>query len=458
MSREIDLKLTPRQWEALQRATDEKTRYILYGGAKGGGKSFFLCWCAFLWAKAVCDLFKLVPSDTPIPVGFMGRKQGSDFKKTTLETWKKIIPTESYFVRKQDSEIILFDGRCKIFYGGLDNKETINKFNSAELAFFCLDQAEEMTREDVGVLRGAVRLKHRGRQPQYKELYTANPSDCWLKEDFIDSDSPGYAYIPALPSDNRHLPSDYIATLEEAFKYSQPLLKAYRDGDWNALKSSNSLLSGDDILSLRGKTHICQQKKRVVVCDPATSHDECVIYYIKDYKIEETKIIIGEYDTMKIAGEIAVMARKYKVKDVGGDNIGLGKGIFDRLRELGDFTVHEINSAASSMKKNFCNKRADVYWNLMEAVIERRIPFPEDAELRRQLINIKYEVRGSNGEVIIQDKKAIKKALGVSPDRADCFAYGVYLSDKIEPYKSGSKQDRYSVNVEADYPFSPATV
>jgi len=406
-------------------------------------------------ADQIINKFKLKRSSNPLPIGFLGRKRGVDFRQTTLETWKKIIPADRYYIRAQDKEIII-DGKVKLLFGGLDNQDTINKFNSAELVFFGIDQAEETTREEVSVLRGSLRLKHKGVQPTYKEFYTANPSDCWLKEDFVDRQNDGYAYIPALPTDNPHLPDNYIETLEEAFKHSKPLLEAYRDGNWHALKSSNVLLSTEDLRKLQGLDIHFPKEKRVVVCDPATSHDECVIYFLKDYRIEDQMFMVGEQDEMKIAGMIAAFARKNGCNDVGGDSIGIGAGIFSRLEELGDFNVHRINSSESKIiPPEFLNKRALFYWRTMQAVLDKRIHYPEDEELRRQLINITYEVVNSRGQIKITDKDKIKKVISRSPDRADAFAMGIYLSDDVEPYSG--KQDAYAMETD-DYPYNPMTV
>lgn len=452
----INITGTKRQGEAFKYLTDDKTRYVMYGGAKGGGKSFLLCLWTLIWCKRLCDLFKLEVTDHPIPLGFIGRKQATDFKKTTLETWKKIIPRQFYEIKKQDNEIWLFGGKCKVFFGGLDSTETINKFNSAELAFFAIDQAEETNREEVSVLRGSLRLTHKGKKPQYKELYTANPGDCWLKEDFIDHDFKDHVYIPALPTDNPHLPDDYIDTLETAFKHSQGLLRAYRDGDWQAIKSTNLLVSMEDLNALKGLVRNSPIEKKIIVCDPATSFDECVIYYMNNYEILDERILVGELDEMKIAGHIAMMAKKHKVVHVGGDSIGLGGGVFARLKEIGEYKTMKIKSSEKSLNPQFLNKRAEMAWNFMERVLNKELPFPEDEELRRQLINVTYEVSSSNGMIKITSKDKLKKVLSRSPDRADAYIMGVYMTDSIKTWEV-KKRDRYSDD-SYGYDFNPMTI
>lgn len=453
----MTVELTRLQTKAIKYLTDEFRRNVLFGGAKGPGKSFLLCHWVHYWCNYLSILFKLSPSENPIPLGFIGRKQSVDFRKTTLETWKRVIPSRNYVIKEQQSEIILFDGVCKISFGGLDSQDTINKFNSAEYAFFALDQAEETSREDVAVLRGSLRLKINGVQPPYKELYTANPSDCWLKEDFVDEQISENVYVPALPSDNPHLPDNYIQTLETAFKHSPALLRAYRDGDWSALKSTNNLLSSDDINKLQGISISYSHNKRVVVCDPATSHDECVIYCMHNYGIIDQQIISGETDEMKIAGMIAIMARKHKVIDVGGDTIGLGSGIFSRLSEIGEFVIHSFKSSENSFNDQFLNKRAEAYWLVMQKIIDKKIPYIEDEELRRQLTNTSYEVIGSNGKIRITSKDKLKSIIGRSPDRADAFVMGVWISDSADYWRESKKKDSYS-HSDNEYDFNPATV
>lgn len=229
----MEFKLTKRQTQAFDLLTDLENRDILYGGAKGGGKTFLLCLWAFYWSKWLIDFFGIEkPLQYPIPVGFLGRLQGVDFRTSTLEAWKKTIPSNLYTIRSQDHEIIILD-RVKIMYGGLDKSENVAKFNSCELAFYAIDQAEEVAREDIAVLEGSLRLKVGGKTPPYKTLYTANPRAGWLKSEFVSGSRPSGSYVKALPSDNPHLPANYEDQLRKAFSHNPALLKAYLEGDWD---------------------------------------------------------------------------------------------------------------------------------------------------------------------------------------------------------------------------------
>ena len=183
----MEYNLTEKQTEAHCHLTDSKAKAVCYGGAKGGGKSFLLCLWVWQWTLWLIDFFGLEKGKHPPPLGFIGRKRSVDFSDTTFETFRRIIPPNTYLIREQDKEIIV-DGKAKIAFGGLDDQLNINKFNSAELAFYFLDQAEETVKNDILLLRAATfyRLTIHGHKIPGKGLLTANPAQCWLKDEFID--------------------------------------------------------------------------------------------------------------------------------------------------------------------------------------------------------------------------------------------------------------------------------
>ena len=418
--------LTPRQREAWLKLMSPESCSVLYGGAKGGGKS----WLACVWIMAQCDIlikfFGLKRSATPPVIGFFGRKRAVDFNKTTLETWKRVVPPEVYVIREQQKEIV-FRGCLKLWYGGLDDQEQINKFNSAELAFVALDQAEEAERAEVDVLNASLRFKLGDKVPAYKTLYTANPAECFLKTDFIDEPKPGFYYVPALPSDNKHLPADYCKRLADIFKHSSALTQAYLYGNWHALAADNAVFNSVALQSLLGIVWRLFDYKRGVICDPSLGGDECVINVMEDGKIIYQQILVGERDTMKIAGQMLTLARQFNCSEFALDVIGIGQGIADRLDEMKAGKVQRINSAEkANNEERFINLRAEMWWYAMEQVLDKKIPYVEDEETRRQLLAVRFKVINSNGCIQLEPKSETKKRLGRSPDRADCWIYGVW--------------------------------
>jgi len=171
--------------------------------------------------------------------------------------------------------------------------------------------------------------------------------------------------------------------------------------------------------------------RRIISIDPSLGGDECVIYYIVNgEKIDEE--ILHERNTMIIVGYIDIISeRNDKCKNVIIDNIGIGQGIADRLREK-DYNVFEFCSSSKSNDKRFRNLRAEGWFSLMQKIQKHEIPIIEDKELIKQLTSIHFEVVDSSGMMMIETKKNIKKNLGYSCDRADAFIYAMYGLDFVE--------------------------
>jgi hypothetical protein len=104
------------------------------------------------------------------------------------------------------------------------------------------------------------------------------------------------------------------------------------------------------------------------------------------------------------------------------DSIGIGAGVFDRLREQRANAIGFVASERAYRADRFVNRRAEVFWDLREAMREGLIDLdPADDELAAQLGAIRFH-EDSRGRIQIE-RKADMKARGVSsPDRADALA------------------------------------
>lgn len=424
--KKVELHFTKRQLQAFDHLTSEKKCAVLFGGAKGGGKSWLLCMWVMYYVNHLCKLFNLQKTDKPLAVGFIGRKFATHFNMTTMETWKRNVPSHIYTIAEMKKEIVMWD-RAKVIYGGLDNQEDVEKFNSAEFAFIAIDQAEETEKTDVAVLQASLRLTYNGITPAYKELYTANPGDCWLKTDFVDGARKDGIFVPALPTDNPYLPEGYVQTLEQSFQHDPELLLAYRDGNWDVMQRSKTVFTRTILEALRGVEIVEPKFKKFISVDPATGGDECVIMRWENTKVVET-VILHLDNTMLIAGEIIALAKRHGVFTVSIDVIGIGKGIYDRIREQEpEWRIMPIQSAEKATSEQFKNVRAEMWFNARELALKRKICHPgDDEELIRQLTAPRYSVVDSKGCIQLERKDITKARLGRSPDRADAWVYGIH--------------------------------
>lgn len=127
-------------------------------------------------------------------------------------------------------------------------------------------------------------------------------------------------------------------------------------------------------------------------------------------------------DTMQVAGWIAgeynVTPKHERPDAVVVDVIGLGAGVYDRLRELG-LPVVDVNVAESpSDKRRFLNLRADLWFTFRDWLRQRRGSLVNSASLVAQLTSVKYQ-HTSSGKLQIEAKEKMKDRGLPSPDEAD---------------------------------------
>ena len=103
------------------------------------------------------------------------------------------------------------------------------------------------------------------------------------------------------------------------------------------------------------------------------------------------------------------------------DVIGIGAGVVDRLREQ-NLPVRGINvSESSSVKKNYLNLRADLWFAIKDWLAQRDCRLPIDDELASELAAPLYKYT-STGKIKIESKDEMRKRGIKSPDKADALA------------------------------------
>ena len=434
IAQKYNIEFTDKQLLALWLLNQEYTKELLYGGAKGGGKSVLLCRYAWLYCDMIIDYFHLPPLKNPIPIGFMGRMTGVDFDDTTLESWKMFVPENVYTINYKNKEIIM-NKRLKIHYGGLDSEKIKKKFNSMEIAFFCLDQAEEIEEDKLTELKLACRRTINGQALPYKYVYSANPRDCYLKKAFVlNKNKDGRIYLPALPSDNEYLPKDYVGRMEYVLRNRPALLQAYRDGCWDVMAGSDLVVQLAWI-ERAYETRLHNPVRKVITCDPARfGDDETVIYGLKNTDIVDHDIY-GHRDADYTANQVEKMAQRLRPSVIVIDIINVGLAVAVLLRQkikMWDWKclLVEFNGAErqkAGVPDAFYNRRAEATWLAGEMFGDNEIQLTfKDEELERDLNAYKYEFKGD--QLIIQPKKVMKlaKNLGKSPDHGDCYIMGLY--------------------------------
>ncbi len=137
------------------------------------------------------------------------------------------------------------------------------------------------------------------------------------------------------------------------------------------------------------------------------------------------KVLYREHngDTMNFAGIIAKTAEEHGIKEscVFIDAVGIGKGVYDRVREIGLEAIPVLAGEPSS-EPDFINKRAQMYWRMKEWMGDGELI---GKEYWYELLDIRYKVQ-SDKKVKMKSKPEMLSEGVQSPDIADALSLTFY--------------------------------
>lgn len=163
--------------------------------------------------------------------------------------------------------------------------------------------------------------------------------------------------------------------------------------------------------------------------------DQTVVCRRHGRKVEELHKFRG-LDTMAVAAKVAEMINDYKPDAVLIDEVGVGGGVVDRLKQLG-FQIIPVNSANNAEDpRMWMNKRAEMWGRMKEWLSGADIP--DDRDLQDDLSGPEY---GYDHRMRVQlEKKTDMKKRGLaSPDCGDALA--LTFAYATPPVTTHSKSD-----------------
>lgn len=125
---------------------------------------------------------------------------------------------------------------------------------------------------------------------------------------------------------------------------------------------------------------------------------------------------------MASVGRVAALAEEWPNASVKVDEIGVGAGVLDRLKELG-IQAEGVNVGEAAWdSEHFANRRAEIFWGLRERFRTGDIAIPaDDTTLLAQLTSLRFSYT-SRGQIKLESKEDMRKRGLPSPDRADALA------------------------------------
>lgn len=396
-----------------------RAKYLLFGGAMGGGKSWWLC------AEAIRQAMKF-PGNRVVIL----RKELSVLRRTTLVSFLSICPPQIIKHFNQTSlEITFINGSVLTFLDANISKDPLlQKIKGLEIGWFGIDEANEISIEVYQLLKTRLRwVLQSGKKPDYEGRLTSNPEACWLLPVFVQSLNINECYIQSLTTDNYDVDSEYVQNLKEAFKDSPNLLRKYLYADWSLVDTINQLIPSEAILNAK-ESIFCNGFISMGVDVARYGDDRTVFTILNSGNIEKIESY-SQTAITEVATRTIQLINDYSInpRNVGIDSIGIGAGVVDNLKAL-NYEVVEIQSGAKPQElysegvfRPF-NLRSQMYYELRNEFINERIGNLTDERLRLELQAIKYEIYADKTLKVVS-KDTIKKLLGKSPDFADSLCY-----------------------------------
>jgi len=178
--------------------------------------------------------------------------------------------------------------------------------------------------------------------------------------------------------------------------------------------------------------------------DVGETTDRTVLFVRDGMRVIAHHVISHQGDAMNAVGEVARYINQYGITEVVVDVIGIGWGVYSRLRELsrvdnptGVDVTHDARLVRFSAgeqahdKDRFINKRSELWWEVGREHSRTRawdLSYCDD-DVIAELTCPKYRIEGSHSRVQVESKSDVRERLGRSSDLADALLMSFYTGD-----------------------------
>lgn len=203
-----------------------RSRYIAYGGARGGGKSWFVRWKAILLALHYAGIKILIT-----------RRTHRELLNNHIQPMLKLLSGIARF--KNSDKCFLFPNGSSIWFGYCDADSDLGQYQGAEYDVWFADEAGQFPEKWLMEIDACVRGVNGFPKRTYFTLNPGGPSHGYFKRLFIDrrfreNEHPeDYSFVQALCTDNAALMQaqpEYRRALE---KLPSRLRQAWLYGKWD---------------------------------------------------------------------------------------------------------------------------------------------------------------------------------------------------------------------------------
>ena len=202
-----------------------KAKYVAYGGARGGGKS----WALRHKAALMCLYY----------AGFRALLLRRSFPELREN---HILPLQSLLkgvaVYKETQKAFSFPNGSRLMFGYCDHEADVLQYQGQEYDSIFMDEATHFSEYQFSVLTASLRGINDFPKRFFLSCNPGGPGHSWVKRLFIDRDhregeEPGeYLFIPAKVDDNRALMTSDPGYKKRLAALPEKLREAWLNGDW----------------------------------------------------------------------------------------------------------------------------------------------------------------------------------------------------------------------------------
>lgn len=274
-----------------------RERFVCYGGARGGGKS----WC--VRTKAALLAFRYAGIRMLIL-----RRTFPELRENHMLPMQALLRDAA--VWREADKSFQFPNGSRIVFGYCASEADVGQYQGQEYDVIFIDEATHFTEYQFATLTACLR----GANDFPRRMYlTCNPGGvghAWVKRLFIDRDfrrderAEDYVFIPARVTDNRILMEKDPGYVQMLNNLPDGLREAWRDGSWDVFLGQ----------------FLTEWDRDAHVCEPFQPPEGWRWYVSMDYGLDMLAaylIGVDERDCAWVAGEI------YEGRDLGDGHEGL---------------------------------------------------------------------------------------------------------------------------------------
>ncbi len=424
----FDVRGNKKQLEAAKAWLDPNIEEILYGGGKGGGKSW-------LGVSLIFGDAFIYPNTRY----FIARKTLKDLTSYTTGTIQKVFAewgiNENMYKFDGKNNIWTLHNGSKIFY--LDAKwipsdPDYARFGSMEMTRGWFEEASENDDEkcinSLANSLGRWRNEETGLTP--KLLQTCNPAKNYLYNKFYlpsknNTLESHRVFIQALVGDNKALGQDYVDRMIRRMKNDEAAIQRLVYGNWEFDDNPMSLFDYEKILGIYTNEYVKKTGNMYLTADIAYEGSDIFAIGIWNGFVLEKIIAIDKINEVLVSKKIHELRLKYgiPISNVIYDADGTRLFVRNSSKE-GNLkgAIQFRNNGKAYGKDNYANLKTQCYFKLAE-MVDKGLIYIEEKDHRdnviKELEQIRKKTLEDDGKIRLEKKSDLKLRLGRSPDYAD---------------------------------------